>query len=292
MTRANDKKGSFLRAVIRPLAFYTMAVFMAATGCGEETVKSETVHLSSISDVPLSDWQKLSRMKIYFGHQSVGNNIMDGIAQIMKSNNDIKLNIVKIGALPSFDEPVFAHEEIGKNEYPLTKTKAFRDRLQNGLGDKVDVAFLKFCFWDIRSRTDIQEVFKSYKETIAELQAQYPRVKFVYFTVPLMIHPTGLNAAIHRLLHRPVAWDQDNIKRNELNRMIREEYGGKGPLFDIAALESTLPDGRRAVFSDHGKDYYYLDPEYSNDGGHLNEEGRKRVAEQLLIALARLSETH
>lgn len=90
----------------------------------------------------------------------------------------------------------------------------------------------------------------------------------------------------------PVTWDIDNIKRNELNELIRQEYAGKEPLFDIAAIESTLPDGSRAFFSDHGKVYDYLSPDYSSDGGHLNPEGRRRVAEQLLITLARLDEAN
>ena len=40
----------------------------------------------------------------------------------------------------------------------------------------------------------------------------------------------------------------------------------------------------------HGlKIYYSMAPEYTTDGGHLNETGRKRVAEQLLIFLANLN---
>ncbi len=42
--------------------------------------------LPSIKGVPAETWQKLSQKKIYFGHQSVGNNIIDGIKDIMKEN--------------------------------------------------------------------------------------------------------------------------------------------------------------------------------------------------------------
>jgi lysophospholipase L1-like esterase len=35
-----------------------------------------------------------------------------------------------------------------------------------------------------------------------------------------------------------------------------------------------------------GKTYYHLVPDYTNDGGHLNETGRKLVAEQLLLTIA------
>ena len=290
MNYRDETQNSLFGNSITWLAFYIIALSFVIGGCGEETVKAKSRPVTSISEISASDWQKLSQKKIYFGHQSVGNNIMDGVAKLMESNPAIKLNIVKLGAVPSFDRPVFAHEEIGKNEFPLTKTKAFRDRIQNGLGDKIDIAFLKFCFWDIRSKTDIQEVFKNYKETISALHAQYPQIKFVHFTVPLMTYPTGIRAEIKRVLHMPVTWDADNIKRNELNDLIRREYAGKEPLFDIAAIESTLPDGGRAFFSDQGKNYYYLVQEYTDDGGHLNVEARKQVAEQLLVMLAHLAE--
>jgi hypothetical protein len=71
--------------------------------------------------------------------------------------------------------------------------------------------------------------------------------------------------------------------------MLRKEYTGKEPIFDLAALESTNPDGTRLSFTQNGKTAYALVPTYTTDGGHLNEQGRKLVAEQLLIFLASLS---
>ena len=44
------------------------------------------------------------------------------------------------------------------------------------------------------------------------------------------------------------------------------------------------------TFTKDGENYYSLVPDYTDDGGHLNEKGRKIVAEQLLILLANLSE--
>ena len=80
--------------------------------------------------------------------------------------------------------------------------------------------------------------------------------------------------------------DEDNIKRNELNNMILQEYKGKEPVFDIALAEATLPNGKYVYFSRNGKSYYYLAEEYTKDGGHLNEAGRLHVAEQFLLTLA------
>lgn len=261
--------------------------FLVVTGCSEETVMTEKVNLPSISDVPESRWQKLSQKKLYFGHQSVGNNIVDGITRILETNDSIKLNIRKSNDVQTFNVPVFAHSEIGKNEDIDSKFADFSQHIQKGIGDKVDIAFLKLCFWDVRRKTNVNEVFNNYKKTITDLQKQYPKTVFVHLTVPLMSHSKGIVSQIKRMI-KPNNNDLDNIKRNELNSLIVKEYGEKGPLFDIALIESTLPDGRRAVFSKDGKNYYYLPDEYTNDGGHLNEQARKYVAEQLLITLARL----
>ena len=85
-------------------------------------------------------------------------------------------------------------------------------------------------------------------------------------------------------------WEyQQNIIKNEYNELLLSEYAEKGFVFDIAKIESTYPDGKRSTFTRNGKTYYTLVPEYSRDGAHLNETGRKIVAEQFLILLAKLS---
>ena len=64
--------------------------------CGNGEKMSEKANkLPSIKDVPNSAWKKLSQKKIYFGHQSVGYNIIDGIKDIMKEYPQINLNIVE-----------------------------------------------------------------------------------------------------------------------------------------------------------------------------------------------------
>ena len=80
-----------------------------------------------------------------------------------------------------------------------------------------------------------------------------------------------------------------NILRNEYNETLRKEYVNKGTLFDLAEIESTFPDGSRSTFKRNRKLHYSLVPEYTYDGSHLNEIGRKKVAEQLLIFLATLN---
>ena len=108
--------------------------------------------------------------------------------------------------------------------------------------------------------------------------------------------PTGIDGLIRRgknlakkATEKPIFDLVDNSKRYEFNELLRKEYERKAPVFDLARIESTFPDGRRSLFSKGGTTYYSLVSDYTHDGGHLNEFGRKIVAEQLLILLASLS---
>jgi lysophospholipase L1-like esterase len=62
--------------------------------------------------------------------------------------------------------------------------------------------------------------------------------------------------------------------------MIRQEYGSRAGLFDIAALEQQTP-ARAGV--------PYLAAAYSSDGAHLNDAGRRVVAAGLVKSLAAVS---
>jgi len=42
------------------------------------------------------------------------------------------------------------------------------------------------------------------------------------------------------------------------------------------------------TFRKEGKKYYSMTPTYTDDGGHLNERGRKKVAEQFLLFMINL----
>ena len=81
----------------------------------------------------------------------------------------------------------------------------------------------------------------------------------------------------------------DHSSANLFNQLLVAEYQGKAPIFDLAEFESTKPDGTRALKEKNGNQYYELVQEYTKDGGHLNEKGRKIIAEQLLLFLAQLS---
>jgi len=121
------------------------------------------------------------------------------------------------------------------------------------------------------------------------LKTKYPNTTFIHFTVPLSELKTTYRTWMKKILGRKDIWEYDDIiVKNEFNELLRKEYSGKEPILDIATIESTCPDGSRKIFKRNGKKYYYLAPEYTDDGGHLNMTGRKKVAEQLLLFLVNL----
>jgi hypothetical protein len=256
--------------------------------CSGGEMSKETIKFPSIKDVSVSKWEKLAQKKIYFGHQSVGHNIIEGIRDLIKEYSDISLNIVETSNQANFELGIFAHSKVGKNMDPISKIYEFKTFMNNGLGGKADKAFFKFCYIDINPKTHVEHLFAEYKNTMLQLKLNYPKTKFIHVTIPLKIVQTGPRAWIKKLMGRPIGGYKDNIKRNQFNDLLRTAYREKEPIFDLALVESTYSDGSRQKFQFKGNSYHALIPEYSYDGRHLNQKGRKIVAEQLLIYMANL----
>ena len=266
---------------------FLIFVLLFITSCSNgDLMKTPPSYKNILKPVSEKDWAELSQKKIYFGHQSVGFNIIDGIKDIMSENERIDLNIKETDDLNDFSKPIFAHSRVGQNTNPTSKLEDFEHKMQQGLGEKVNIAFFKFCYVDITEKTDVQKLFESYKQTMNNLQKEFPATVFIHATVPLMNANTTWKTRIKKFLGKDNIWEYaDNIKRNEFNEMIRQEYGDTGRLFDIAYAESNYPDGTQKIFKNNGKIYASLVPEYSYDGGHLNKVGRTMVAAQLLRSL-------
>ena len=269
------------------LIIFSLVVVVA---CGEEKMApAKNTAARSTTSVSDESWQKLAQKRIYFGHQSVGYNILDGIRDVMKEDQRIKLNIVEINNPSEITGPILAHSKVGKNTDPKSKSDAFMTLIAGTSPNNPDIAFLKYCYVDVDARSDVNRIFADYKKTIDQLRKDYPRMAIVHFTIPLATSPTTIKTKIKTLVGKKDIWEyNDNIKRNEFNEKLRKEYGGKEPLFDLADIESTYPDGSKSTFRVAGKTYYSMVPGYTTDGGHLNETGRKVVARELLSMLSEL----
>ncbi len=111
-----------------------LAIFILSTaliGCNGGEMSKETIKFPSIKDIPAAKWEKLSQKKIYFGHQSVGFNIIDGIKDLMKENPQIKLNIVETADQSDFKLGLFAHSRVGKNVDSNGNLTGFRHFIRN-----------------------------------------------------------------------------------------------------------------------------------------------------------------
>jgi len=223
---------------------------------------------SSLNDIPESRLERLTKKRIYFGHMSVGYNIIDGINDLTKENNKLKINIIETNDPSRMASPVFAHSKIGKNMDPKSKIDQFVQSVEGGLGEKTNIAFFKLCFVDIESSTDDVELFNYYKSTMENLKNKYPRVAFIHVTVPLTTVQTGWKVSLKRIFGRPIGGYKDNIKRNQFNDLIRKEYAGKEQIFDLAAIEASARDGSITSFTHNDKAYFSLAPLYTDDGGH------------------------
>lgn len=284
---SNILSSLFVRTVSISLLFISLIFFASCEGGNMSTNE-----VFSVNKIPESKLKYLQGKKIYFAHQSVGYNIVDGLNDIMKENPMIKLNIVHSTDPEVFKQPVFAHSSVGQNTQPDSKVDDFAKILERGIGNKADIAFMKFCYVDIDDKTDIQKTFNYYKKKLAQLKRNYPDTTFIHITMPLVSKQAGikiwLKNIIKKMLGKPVRNYSINIKRNQFNDMLINEYEGKEPVFDLARIESTLSDGTRLSLTKDSVSFYSMLPEYTYDGGHLNEKGRKIVAKELLFFLANM----
>ena len=255
-------------------------------GCGRQTSTKQSSS-TALNNVPIAAWKQLASKKIYFGHQSVGLNIIEGVEELLKEHRQINLNIIKTTpATFTLLRPVFAHSEIGKNGDPRSKVEEFVRIIETRGEAEADLAFFKFCYVDFDHVTDVNRLFEYYRTTMSRLKRLHPGTTFVYVTVPLVSMNEGVKDWAKRLLGRSIKDPYANVKRNQFNHLLRTELEGKELIFDLARIESTFPDGSRASFTNAGKTYDALVPDYTYDGGHLNEAGRRIVAEQFLVFLA------
>lgn len=239
---------------------------------------------------PTADLQQqlsvVARKRIFFGHQSVGANILDGLREIVASTPGAQLRIIRSDNPRSLAGSGFFEASIGNNTDPESKDRAFAKILHDGFGKASGIAFYKYCYVDISGITDIKKMFAHYQQNVDSLKAQYPAIRFLHVTVPLTtVEPptkAWLKSLLGRLTEREV-----NRRRNEFNRLLKSAYKDD-PVFDLAAIESTPPDGRRYSFTSDSQEVYALFPGYATDRGHLNTLGRHRAAEALIALLAKL----
>jgi len=264
-----------------------LAAALLASSCGEEgeAMKREAGQRPA-SALP-AEISSLAEAHVFFGHQSVGDNILDGIAALAREGGGKSLPIAEGEAPPSPSFRGILHARIGTNGDPQGKYRAFDALIRSGLGAWAHVALMKLCYADVNAGTDVDALFKSYVETMERLDADFPGVAFLHTTVPIATDEGGIKGLAKRLLGRDNRRD-DNRARDRFNRMLRSAYGASGRLFDLALLETDDADSPPDQ-AENGARPPSLRPDFASDEGHLNEAGKRHVAMRFVAFLARFS---
>jgi hypothetical protein len=226
----------------------------------------------------------IGQKHIYFGHKSVGENIVSGLNIIISENGKNALKINELNDNFQFGGNYFIHSNIGQNGDPIGKCREFSSIINNLSNKNLDMAMMKLCFVDINKNSNIYEVFKYYNATIDSIQKKYHDLTVIHFTVPLKSKPSWINKIKDMIKGRKNYDTHDNLARNKYNELLFSKYSKKD-IFDLAAAESTYPDGNRESIVFEGKRCYFLISDYTDDGGHLNDKGKQVIAEKLINQL-------
>jgi hypothetical protein len=207
----------------------------------------------------------------FFAHRSVGNNILEGLAD-WQSQNPGRYTIDMALAEPEWfiANGGILHQLLGTNTEPQTKIDGFNMFIRGGY-HTADAAMMKFCPSDVIpfGTMPAVNIWLRYRDMMAALEQDYPHTLFVWWTMPLST----------------ASDDRGNDEKEIFNELMRSYCDTDGcVLFDIADIESHDPDDN-SVVSPAG--YEAMWDGYSDDGGHLNMTGRLRVAAAYWWLLAR-----
>lgn len=222
-----------------------------------------------------------------FGVLSVGADIAKGIRQAFSAAHVAKPDVTTWSKANTSDrkrKSLVATATIGTNGNALSKLRAFARLTNDAPRGSVDVALMALNYQDVTAETDIDSLFDDYAETMDSIEQANPDITFLYTTVPVTtanswravdrVTVTGLRGVDQSV------W-QDNIARERLNTLIREQYTPTGRLFDIAALQAEVGGGKVAAKIHQGQYYFVMNPTLSSNGRGLNKTGSRQLAHSL-----------
>lgn len=269
------------------LAAAALAAGLALYACN---AREQTMPDFQADEALEGEMAKVAGYRIFFGHQSVGGNIVQGLDDLKRLSGAEDFTIVHYRPGDALPAAFFAETPVGANQHPQSKFDEFTRLVDSDLAGKIDIALVKICYVDIGpgSDADAEAVFRGYAKAVKTLEAEHPGLVIIPVTSPLLARAEGqgtldyLKVKIKRLLGR----EDDNEQRSAFSVRIRDAFRDR-PIFDLSAVESTYPDGSRETYGKDGR-IEGLIPAYTSDGGHLNELGRKRAARELIRVLAKV----
>ena len=131
---------------IRSLIIMAMTS-LVLTACQEAPVDTESMYrmYGSEEQDPGDLISKVSQAKVYFGHQSVGNNILEGV-RMWEEEEGVVIGNVESRDFLSVSEIPWVHFRVGSNADPKSKVDDFADLLSQVSHHDTAIAFFKFCY--------------------------------------------------------------------------------------------------------------------------------------------------
>lgn len=209
--------------------------------------------------LPATEKDRVKKAKVFFGHQSVGWNTLEGVAAL-------GFTVDEVSTANDYSTPRIGHAYLDSNGEPLRKMQGYADALDR-LGSAVNVAAMKLCWIDFDQNTNLGNLESTYQSTIAKVTKAHPNVHLVHVTTPLKTDEPANNA-----------------QRLRYGDWLKSTFKSQAIVLDLAAVESTRPDGT-AICTNGGS--RALCSEYAADEGHLNDTGRARAAKAFLFAVYR-----
>jgi hypothetical protein len=251
------------------IAVLAVAACAPIPGAPTSTVNHLNFDPASLSNAEIA---KAAALDVYFEHASVGQNVVDGISAL---GGRYASGRVSWSSYPAWSgDPAWFDTQDGLADYQrgnpgnVQKISFFQAAMTPALASKVEVASFKFCYID--TPADAASLFTAVRTAMESLQAAYPSVVFVWWTMP--IERDGPAPA----------------QRQAYNDAVRAYCSAHQQwLLDIADLESHDGSGAARVDGSHRE---LLCPAYTSDGGHLNTAGAARVAKaywRLIAEIAR-----
>lgn len=276
--------------VVQSRTFFAVtALGSAAAACGDDQAPfpySQTSIIQMSADSTRAGGSVAAR-RVYFAHQSVGNEIVRGIETLVEGQ-PAPVRVIQTND-PSLlvRGPAFVHFRAGRNGDPESKNAALIKALDARPARDGGIVALKYCYSDVESPLSAAEIFARYEKTVETIRARHPDLTVVHFTMPLTAVESAFKASLKEKLGKSTQRSLAR-KRQDYNELLRAAYRNREPVFDIAGLEARTAGGTLSGFVAEGKTIETMSPEYTYDGGHLNPHGQRYVARHFLDFLSRV----
>jgi hypothetical protein len=244
----------------------------------------QTEPSADAAPLPRLRWSVIAGRTVYFGHQSVGSSVVAGVEGLTQEHT-LPLRVVQTRDPSTVAGPAFIHFLAGQNRDYASKNAAVLRLLESRTRARRPLALLKYCYVDMDCPTDPATMFAAYCDTVDTIQSEHPDVTVVHATIPLTTVESAFKSGARQLFGRRTQ-REGAIARHRYNELVRAEFKGTEPIFDLAKVEATQPDGMVAGFTVGGCMIETLARHNTYDGRHLNARAQRIAAKVLLDVLS------